>query len=48
VPLCAPQMSHDLIWARTPGRRVGKPGTNPMSYGTVFRLALVVLEDVCL
>jgi hypothetical protein len=35
VPLCPPQIPHDLTWARTPGRRGGKPATNCLSYGTV-------------
>jgi hypothetical protein len=32
VPLCAPQIPHDL--GSNPGRRGGKPATNRLSYGT--------------
>jgi hypothetical protein len=33
VPLCPPQIPHDLTWART--RAIaGKPATNSLSYGT--------------
>jgi hypothetical protein len=32
VPLCPPQIPHDL--GSNPGRRGGKPATNPLSYGT--------------
>jgi hypothetical protein len=35
VPLCPPQIPHDLAWPRTPDRRGGKPATNRLSYGTV-------------
>jgi hypothetical protein len=34
VPLCAPQISHDL--GLNPGRRGGKPATNRLSYGTAL------------
>jgi hypothetical protein len=33
APLCPPQIPHDQAWARTPGRRGGKPATNRLRYG---------------
>jgi hypothetical protein len=37
VPLCPPQIPHDLTWTRTRDRRGGKPATNRLSYGTAYR-----------
>jgi hypothetical protein len=34
VPLCPPQIPHDLTWVRTRALRGGKPATNRLSYGT--------------
>jgi hypothetical protein len=34
VPLCSPQIPHDLIRARTRAPRGVKPATNRLSYGT--------------
>jgi hypothetical protein len=36
VPLCPPQIPHDLTRARTPDHRNGKQATNRLSYGTAF------------
>jgi hypothetical protein len=36
--LCPPQIPHDQIWARNPGRRGGKPATNRLSYGAATKL----------
>jgi hypothetical protein len=41
VPLCPPQMPHDLTWTRT-----GKPATNRLSYGTATDTTLVALLTV--
>jgi hypothetical protein len=35
VSLCPPQIPHDLGLGSNLGRRVGKPATNRLSYGTV-------------
>jgi hypothetical protein len=37
VPLCPPQIPHDLTWARTPDRSGRKPATNRLSYGAAYR-----------
>jgi hypothetical protein len=34
VPPCPPQIPHDLTFDSNPGRRLGKPATNLLSYGT--------------
>jgi hypothetical protein len=34
VPLCPPEISHDLTMGSNPGRRGGKPVTNRLNYGT--------------
>jgi hypothetical protein len=36
APLCPPQIPHDQIQARTPGRRSGKPAINRLSYGVAY------------
>jgi hypothetical protein len=41
VPLCPPQIQHDLMGAN-PGRRGGKPETNCLNYGT----ALSILTNI--
>jgi hypothetical protein len=34
VPLCPPQIPHELTWDRTRSLRGGKPATDRLSYGT--------------
>jgi hypothetical protein len=36
VPLCTPQIPHNLTWVSNPIRRGGKPATNRLNYGTVL------------
>jgi hypothetical protein len=36
MPLCPPQIPHDLIWARTRAAAGGKPAGNHLSYSTAI------------
>jgi hypothetical protein len=46
LPLCPPQLSHDLTWDRTPGRRGGKPATNRLSYVLSLTAVITKITDV--
>jgi hypothetical protein len=39
VPLCRPQIAHDLTWALTRAAVVGKQEINRLSYSTAHRLS---------
>jgi hypothetical protein len=44
VPLCPPQIPHDLTPGSNPGRRGGRPATNGLSYGTAYLSPYTVIE----
>jgi hypothetical protein len=47
MPLCPPQVPHDLTRGSNPGPRGDKPATNPLSYGTALPSNLVTSLQNC-
>jgi hypothetical protein len=47
VPLCPPQIPHNLTRAQTRSAAVGKPATIHLSYGTAyFKLSLLTFYQI--
>jgi hypothetical protein len=40
-----PQIPHDQVWFRTPGRSGGKPATNRLSYGAAFTFIVTAVSN---
>jgi hypothetical protein len=46
LPLCQPEISHDLSQARILALRGGKPATNRLRYNTAFRTILNLIVNI--